>query len=283
MSGATGAIDETVAHEGIVPSRLGTHRADPGEDMITTLRKRFTGGEWHKLPLGPGEYYPRMARPSTIDPDGSPGYYPDESPVAIRVRTLSTGQLHVLIQELQRICQVIQPDKANFDAYGHEIRNIIVLACMEVETQWKNILVANGLKKPKSRLDYVKLALPMKLGEYRVALPWYPWLDPIAPFENWVPVPKDGKQCLPWYDAYNAIKHDREKAFVQAKLLYAFQALTGCFVILCAQYGWNFARRDDAAADAFFQLIEAPKWGPSELYVPPLGTTYKAKPHSFGL
>ena len=98
MSGATGAIDETVAHEGIVPSRLGTHRADPGEDMITTLRKRFTGGEWHKLPLGPGEYYPRMARPSTIDPDGSTGYYPDESPVAIRVRTLSTGQLHVLIQ-----------------------------------------------------------------------------------------------------------------------------------------------------------------------------------------
>ena len=92
------AVDEAVAHESVIPSQLGTHRAEPGEDMMSTLRKRFTGGAFHKLQLDPGEYYPRMARPSTIDPDGSPGYYPDESPVAIRVRTLSTGQLHVLIQ-----------------------------------------------------------------------------------------------------------------------------------------------------------------------------------------
>jgi hypothetical protein len=121
-----------------------------------------------------------------------------------------------------------------------------------------------------------------EIGEYLVALPWYPWLDPIAPFKNWVPVPKDCKQYLPWYDAYNAIKHDREKDFAKAKLRYAFQALTGCFVMLCAQYGWGFAKRKDVAADAFFQLIKAPKWGPSEIYVPPLGTTYKATPYSFG-
>jgi hypothetical protein len=274
------AIGETVAHAGILPSPLGTHNADPGEDMMTTLKKRFTGGEWHKLRLAPGEYYPRMARPSSLDPDGSPGYYPDESPDAIKIRTLSTGQIHVLIQELQRICQVVQPDEANFHAYGHEIRNLIILACMEVEAQWKNILVAND-QEANNRLDYVKLAIPMKLGEYRVALPWYPWLDPIGPFENWVPVLPHEKQFLPWYDAYNAIKHDRENDFAKAKLIYAFQALAGFFVMLCAQYGWNFARSQDAAADMFFQLIEAPKWEPSELYVPPLSTKYKATPYSF--
>jgi hypothetical protein len=193
------------AHEDIMPSQLGTHYAEPGEDMMTTLRKRFTGGEFHKLQLGPGDYYPRMARPGSTVPECSPGHYPNQSPDAIRVRTTSTGQLHVLIQQLQRICQVIQPETGNFNAYGHEIRNIIVLACMEVETQWKNILVANG-QKGKSRTDYVKLALPMKLGEYAVALPWYPWLDPITPFKNWVPVPPEEKQFLPWYDAYNDIK-----------------------------------------------------------------------------
>jgi hypothetical protein len=197
------AVDEAVAHEGVIPSQLGTHRAEPGEDMMSTLRKRFTGGAFHKLQLDPGEYYPRMARPSSTHAECSPGHYPDQSPEALKVRTVSTGQLHVLIQELQRICQVIQPDEANFDAYGHEIRNIIILASMEVEAQWRNILVANG-QKARDRRDYVKLALPMKLGEYRVALPWYPWLYPIAPFENWVPVPQQSKQYLPWYDAYNA-------------------------------------------------------------------------------
>ena len=138
--------------------------------------------------------------------------------------------------------------------------------------------------KADDRHDYVKLALPMKLGEYRVKLPWYPWLDRITPFENWLPVLKGSKQkqYLPWYDAYNAVKHDRENDFSQAKLVHAFQALAGCFVMLCAQYGWNFARREDAAADMFSQLVDAPKWEPSELYVPPLGTTYKATPYSFG-
>jgi hypothetical protein len=121
--------------------------------------------------------------------------------------------------------------------------------------------------KADDRHDYVKLALPMKLGEYRVKLPWYPWLDRITPFENWLPVLKGSKQkqYLPWYDAYNAVKHDRENDFSQAKLVHAFQALAGCFVMLCAQYGWNFARREDAAADMFSQLVDAPKWEPSEL------------------
>jgi hypothetical protein len=223
-----------------------------------------------------------MARPSSTRPECSPGHYPDRSRATIKVRTVSTGQLHALIQELQRVCQVVQPEKANYDAYGHEIRNIIILACTEVEAQWKNILEANS-QKAKNRRDYVKLALPMKLGEFRAALPWYPWLDPIAPFENWVPTAPRIKQFLPWYDAYNDIKHDREKNFAQAKLIHALTSVTACFVILCAQYGWGFARRPEAAAEAFFQLIEAPKWEPTEIYVPPLGTTHKERPYPFEL
>ena len=107
---------------------------------------------------------------------------------------------------------------------------------MAVSLVRANILEANG-QKAESWLDYVKLSLPMKLGEYRVALPWYPWLDPIAPFEKWVPTKRGEKQLLPWYDAYNDIKHDREKNFAEAKLIHAIKSVTGCFVMLCAQYG----------------------------------------------
>jgi hypothetical protein len=170
------------------------------------------------LQLGPGEYYPRMARPSSNRSECSPGYNPD--PTARNVRTVNTGQLHALIQKLQRVAKSFNPRRPISTAYGHQIRNIIILACTEVEAQWKNILEANG-QRGESRTNYVKLALAMKLGEYRVALPWYPWLDPIAPFENWVPTAPGIKQFLPWYGAYNDIKHDREKNFAQAKLIYA--------------------------------------------------------------
>lgn len=273
------SVEEAVAHRHIVPSQIGTHYADPGEEMIATLQKRFPVGQFHKLRLAPGEYFPRMARPSSIRPEASPGYNPDQSAAARNARTTSTGQLHALIHELQQICRVVHPIKDNCHAYGHDIRNIIIIASTEVEAQWKNILKANG-KKGGSTRDYVKLSLPMKLGEYRVALPWYPWLDPIAPFENWVRSDSPTK-CLPWYDGYNNIKHDRENNFDQATLLNALNSVTGCFVMLCAQYGWDIAKSGEAAADAFFRLIDAPKWEPSEIYVPPYDTMPKERPYPF--
>jgi hypothetical protein len=273
------AVEKDAAHQGILPSQLGTHRAEPGEEMMTTLQKRFPGSQFHQLLLGPGEYFPRMARPSSTRPECSPGHNPDQSTDAHIVRTTSTGQLHALVQELQQICRVVHPMEDNFDAYGHEIRNIII-ACTEVEAQCKNILKANG-HKAENRHDYAKLSLAMKLGEYRVALPWYPWLDPIAPFENWAPTQRGEKQRLPWYDAYNSVKHDREKNFADAKLIHAIKSITGCFVLLCAQYGWDFARRGEAAADVFFRVIDVPKWGPSEIYVPSYGTAPKERPYCF--
>jgi hypothetical protein len=217
-----------------------------------------------------------MARPSSVLPVCSPGHNPDRADAALHIRTTSTGQLHALIQELQQICMVVHPTPDNFNAYGHEIRNLIIIACTEVEAQWKNILKANGVEG-RNRGHYIKLSRPMRLTEYRVALPWYPWLDHVAPFENWVPPAND----LPWYVAYNKIKHDRESNFAQATLRSALESVTACFVMLCAQYGWDFARRGEAAADAFFRLIDAPRWEPSEIYVPPFGEPLKPRPYPF--
>lgn len=270
-------VDESVAHQDIIPSTLGTHYAGPGEEIMTTVRKRFPEGQFYRLRLGPGEYFPRMARPSSTRPECSPGHNPDQCAAGRNARTTSTGQLHALIQELQQICRVVHPISDNFTAYGHEIRNIIIIASTEVEAHWKNILKANG-KNGKNTRDYVKLSLPMKLGEYRIALPWCPWLDPIAPFENWMPCSTPTK-LLPWYDAYNNIKHDRETNFAQATLINALKSVTGCFVMLCAQYGWDFAKRGEAAADAFFRLIDAPTWEPSEIYVPTYGKMPGERPY----
>jgi hypothetical protein len=249
------AVDSDAFHLDVWPSELGTFKTAPGENSLAKLAKEFPTWELHKLDLGLGEYYPRMARPGHTGPGQSPGANPDQSSAALYTRTISTGQLHALIQELQAICRVVHPTKANFKVYGHEIRNLLIIAATEVEAQWKGILEANHAKA-KTRADYVKLSPAMRLPEYEVAIPWYPWLDPLRPFGGWVvPVAPDEKQALSWYDAYNAVKHDRENSFDQGTLKDVFQALAGCFVMLCAQYGWQFARRQEQAGDAFFQLV----------------------------
>lgn len=274
------AVDEGVAHKHVIPSQLGTHHAETGEDILTTLQKRFDGSQFHRLELGPGEYFPRMARPQSIVPERSPGRNPDRSPSAINARTTSTGQLHTLIQQLQEICRVVHPIDQNLNAYGHEIRNLLIIACTEVEAQWKSVLVANG-QQPKNRLDYVKLSPAMKLDKYRVALPWYPWLDPIAPFDQWMPTRPGEKQHLPWYDAYNDAKHDREQNFAEATLGHAIKALTASFVMLCAQYGLDFVRTGEQAQDVFFRLISWPTWQPSEIYIPSFNGIVQPKNYPF--
>ena len=190
------AVDDGVAYQNIIPSEFGTHRPDGGKDILSMLRDRFPESRFHKLNLGPGEYYPRMARPSSIRPECSPGRNPDSNDDVLNNRTTSTWQLHALIQDLQRICQVVHPIETNFCAYGHQIRNVTILACTKVEAHLKNILAANSLTG-ETRRDYVRLSAPMKLGAYRVKIRWYPWLEAIAPFEGWVETALKKKRTCP--------------------------------------------------------------------------------------
>jgi hypothetical protein len=255
-----------------------TWTAAPGEDAITMLRKTFPLSDFHELFLGPGEYYPRMDRPSSTCQKDSPGSNPDKSDTFRHAGAASMGQLQALIEQLERICRIIHPVNENFQAFGHETRNVLILACTEIEAQWKNILKYNRVEKDRtSTKDYVVLLEAMKLNEYEVTLTYYPWLKPVKPFKEWCD--KCPTQSLEWYDAYNRVKHNREEMFGDATLNRAILAVTGCFVMLCAQYGWDFALKDEAARSAFFRLTGAPKWAPSEIY-PPYGA-YKAVPYPF--
>jgi hypothetical protein len=86
---------------------------------------------------------------------------------------------------------------------------------------------------------------------------------------------------LPWYGAYNGVKHNRDGNFPQASLYAAFDALTAFFIMLCAQYGWDFALTGDAASPAFFRLKASPQWSPSEYYTPAYRSTLKKRGYNF--
>lgn len=213
---------------------------------------------WKFIPLklDPGQFYPRMARPTSRAFKESPGLNPQIDPSLV---AMGRGQLAALLEQLERVFRVVHPTQQNFESFGHEIRNILILASTEVEAQWKGILKANG-GGSSSTNDYVKLLPAMKLDEYAITLAFYPWLEPIRPFSTWRTL--QPTQSLRWYNAYNAVKHDRETSFERGTLLNALEAVCAIAVLLYAQFGATGLY----GMDAFFELSEAPCWDGSEVY-----------------
>lgn len=63
----------------------------------------------------------------------------------------SLQQLESLFASLSDIFLIAYPKTPNLNVYGAAIRDLIILACTEVEAQWKAVLVANNHTKPGER------------------------------------------------------------------------------------------------------------------------------------
>ncbi len=225
---------------------------------------------FHKINLRPGEYYPRMARPIDQHPNDTPGW----SPGALRETStvaVARGQLIALTRQLDRICQTVQPLPQNFSVFGHDIRNLLILACTEVEAHWRGVLAANGVTKDRfNTQDYVLLRRAMKLDEYSVVFPDYPWLEAISPFSGWGSSGRPTQE-LKWYASYNAVKHDREAEFENATLFHVFEAVSACAVMMVAQFGLPDGLGQRSELRASYRFSALPNWPPSEVYVYPYG------------
>lgn len=223
------------------------------------------GWIFEPLRLAPGQFYPRIARPSVKYPKEFPGNNPEIHEL-MYLAEMYNAQLIALKEQLERIFRVVVPTPSTMSAFGHEIRNVLILACTEVESQWKGVLVANGVTARNTH-DYVKLAAVLQLRAYEIALPHYPWVDPVKPFEKWV-ISSTPSKDLPWYHAYNGVKHDREMNFPLATLENALLAICACYAMMCATFGNpNIWARDELRS--FFRLSGKPSWPLSECYSNP--------------
>jgi hypothetical protein len=106
----------------------------------------------------------------------------------------------------------------------------------------------------------------MKLDLYKVKLIRYPDLPECIPFWGWDPAKPT--QSLPWYDAYNSVKHDREGAFARATLEHAIEAVAACVVMLAAQFGYE--KLEQYGLKNVFQFKDIPKWEPKDWYYGPI-------------
>lgn len=262
---------------GVHPTALysGRHHliANEGESILDKLRAGpFTSSDpinvdIVKCDVKPGEYYPRIARPSDSQNYLSPGENPETSRDANFI-AIALGQLNNLVRQLENICQIAHPAERTLETYGHSIRNLLILACTEVETYWRGVLTANGHIRPRiTTNDYVALKDAMRLADYSISFTSYPWLESIRPFANWNR--QNPTTTLRWYDAYNAVKHNREGEFERATLRHAFEAVTACAIMLVAQFGLSFDGWKSSDASRFFNFQSLPTWAPANGYHTP--------------
>jgi len=180
--------------------------------------------------------------------------------------TLAIQSARLIFDWAAEIFRVVQPCRTNRRAFGLEMRQLLLAACTEVESNWKAILKAHNVK-PKyndfSTRDYVRLLKPLRLNEWEVFMPGFISVGALRPFGSWST--NSPSKSLRWYDAYNATKHDRENNLHRASLAVVIDAVAAVYVMLLAQVGPNFLR---SSVYSIHDLIakQVPRWSPSEWY-----------------
>ena len=153
--------------------------------------------------------------------------------------------LRILLRKLEELFENIEPTTSNASTYGHRIRDVLLLACMEVESSWSAVLKENGYQTSGGRFttnDYVKLLQPMLLDAYELHLQSYTTYPAFTPYANWATA--SPTQSLAWYDAYNKTKHDREDNLYYATLENAISAVGAAVVMFYTQFGYHFVTGD---------------------------------------
>lgn len=149
-------------------------------------------------------------------------------------RTTAIRAYHVIESDLIRLFEYVEPDVRNLTTFSTRLYEILLRASTEFESNCKAILAENGYSRDGNwtMIDYKKIDLAMRLSEYSLRLPiWADVPREIRPLSHW----KKGSS-LPWYTAYNSVKHNRITEFKNANLENAVDALGALFVVLFGQF-----------------------------------------------
>ncbi|MEK5788868.1 hypothetical protein V3528_14015 [Acinetobacter johnsonii] len=214
----------------------------------------------HEL-KSPGAYYPRIAR-ENINFD----YVTKEFIQDIRA--------YKNIQEsLDSLFNYIEPEQINLKTYSHKIRELLILSCTEVEYLMKKMLLDNGYVRTRGYLntvDYFKCKDILKLGEYEVVLKQYSDLKKFNPFKEWTDFNNQTTSSIPWYQAYNFVKHDRGGNIAEANLENLLDSVAAIHILLESQYGKNIFNNWKRLTDdqSMFNTLKYPEWALSEITAP---------------
>lgn len=178
------------------------------------------------------------------------------------------NQLELLLDDLFDVFNVVAPYKENLSCFGNKIRNIIILACTEIDSMMKGILEKSKVKpqfKFYTTNDYIKLNVPLQLNEYTLSFSRFEELGDSKPFFKWNSNNPTGS--LSWYLDYNNVKHDRESNFSKANLTNAIDSIMALAALMVSQFGY----RNELWHEKVGKIIKIktePQWNIRELYIP---------------
>lgn len=171
---------------------------------------------------------------------------------------------------MNNIFDVLDPSQSNKSAFGHKIRELLILACTEVEYLLLNFLKDNNYesrRKYYTTSDYCEAKDLLSLDEFTVNLTMHPELGELAPFKGWSKDRATGS--LSWYSAYNSVKHDRGGNFHLATFGEAINAMAAIYILLVAQHGEDiFDSSLSKRYESSFVIKNQPKWALSEISPP---------------
>jgi len=193
--------------------------------------------------------------------------------------------LRNLIEKLDEILLYIEPSSTGLQSYGHKSRELLILACTEVENIWAQYMrLANVLPTGSgfNTNDYVKLLAPLHLSEFKISCKLISNSYSIEPFSQWST--RRPSQSLPWYNAYNKTKHDRENYFSEATLSNCMQAIAAVVALFCVRHSpFPLVQGNSSLAGIFSQHFDISLTNPDykSFYVPEFNVSTKLRSDLF--
>ena len=250
------------------------HAVDEKVDYLVSVQKCLEDnsiqviGQGTRMLLAPGQYHPRIWRGAYRSVFNGCDRL-DPLDVYAETYTRSIVAAESLFSEVKELFRVVEPEIQNFNSYGHRIRELLILLCTEIEACWAGVLKANGMEtKAKGRFttkNYINVCDPLRLTEWKVRLKDYRLID-FQPFRYWnflLPT-----FSLPWYDAYNKVKHDREDNFSFGTLDSVLHAAAALHIMQVAQFGRGVFDMLHGNRFSIFEIVESPVFGLCEVYLP---------------
>ncbi len=229
-----------------------------------------------QMRLNPGEKYFNIYRPLLTQKVIKSQYqllpcisdYIDSSPITNQEYNNLLCQLEIVLNDLTNLFKTVALHRSNLMCFGHNIRNIIILACTEIDSMMKNILQRNQIQPINNYYktnDYYVLADILKLKNYAIRFHRHHDFGTLTPFKDWS---KDNPtKSLVWYDSYNKIKHDRENNFELANMKNAIDSVAAFAITLIAQFGYRNILWNDKI-NKVIEVIEEPSWNIEDFYIP---------------
>jgi hypothetical protein len=255
---------------GITPGYAVVEKTSDGGDVQAWASAVFAASEIRSMQNPPGRCFRRLWRPGL---DGIENVKVSLAP-SDSVLNQAGMALALLLRKLDDLAGFVEFDSRNLQTFSHRTRELLILSCTEVEASLRAELKAwdpnLGTRDRLNTNAYYRVCDPLHLREYRAELRHFSSVPAFEPFVNWdLARPTTS---LPWYHAYNAVKHDRETALHRATLQHCLEATAAAAIIFCAQLSIPIT------GDFHEPAFEVNRWfsirlvdpDPSSFYVPPV-------------